>query len=106
MKNWVVAVLILAMPTIGYAQSTYFGNIDCGQWVKAPHPGNKVWLMGYLSGMNKVWNGEAKKPADPLGRLSSVEQAVLWMDNYCKANPLKSVSNGAVDLFFDLVEKK
>lgn len=106
MKNGIFALLILAMPTIGYAANTSFGTPDCGQWVKTARPSERAWLLGYLSGMNTVWDGEGNKPADPLGKLNSADQAYLWMDNYCKANPLKNVSTGAVDLFFELVKKK
>lgn len=97
MKRWLFAVLIVAMPTIGYS-STTLGDPDCGQWVKSPHPLDRVWLLGYLSGLNMAWNGNDKKPYDPLSKLSSRDQAYLWMDNYCKANPLKNVSTGAVNL--------
>ena len=46
------------------------------------------------------------KPKDPLDALNSADQAYLWMDNWCKANPLKKVSEGAVSLFIELMDKK
>lgn len=58
--------------------------------------------MGYLSGMNMVWDGEKKLPHDPLAKLNSDDQAYVWMDNFCQKNPLKNLSEGAVILFFEL----
>ena len=46
-----------------------------------------------------------KSSYDPLDGLSSAQQAFLWMDNYCRANPLKNVSDGASDLFLELQNK-
>ncbi|MDM0117529.1 hypothetical protein QTI66_36050 [Variovorax sp. J22R133] len=43
---------------------------------------------------------------DPLHNLTSADQAYLWMDNYCKANPLKGVADGAADLFIEVQQKK
>jgi hypothetical protein len=39
---------------------------------------------------------------DPLERISSAEQIWIWMDNYCKTNPLEDVSTGGLVLFEEL----
>lgn len=43
---------------------------------------------------------------DPLGRLKSAQQVYVWMDNYCKANPLKTVTEAGYELVVELMEKK
>ncbi len=58
--------------------------------------------MGYLSGINLM---VADKNKDPLDKINSAEQIFVWMDNYCRANPLKNVREGAQDLFIELQKK-
>jgi len=81
--------------------ATIFGNFDCGRWFKAPDA--KTWLLGFLSGVS------AMTPAhigDPLSKLGSVDQAYLWMDNYCRKNPLNSIDRGAAALMLELKAKR
>ncbi len=72
---------------------------DCGDWVKArklkratPY---EAHLVGLLSGMAigrmiDVW----KAQGNPMTR----DQAILWMDKYCEANPRAKVVIGAEEL--------
>ena len=95
----------VAPPTV----TTSFGMPDCGQWTNKTRPGSDIWLSGYLNGLNKMFNITTNKSSqayDPLGALSSMDQAFVWMDNWCKANPLSDVDEGAVGLFTELVSKK
>ena len=100
----IACAMLLTSLSVAHAQgqpATTFGNRDCGRWFK--EPAAKTWLMGYLSGVS------AMSPAhfgDPLGKLGSAEQAFLWIDNYCKTNPLSSIDRGAAALMFELKDKK
>ncbi len=49
-----------------------------------------------------MYNAANKKPTNPLGTLKSADQIFLWMDNWCKANPLKKVGEGGAELFVEL----
>ena len=69
-------------------------------------PWQKSWLLGYLSGANAAWDGVDKPATDPLSALSSAEQAFVWVDNYCKKNPLEMVSSAGMFLMIELVKKK
>jgi len=84
---------------------TVFGTPDCGKWISQPTPARKGWLLGYLSGLNGGFVEVARLKGDPLSELQSAEQAFLWMDNYCRANPLQNVSDGAITLFIELIDK-
>jgi hypothetical protein len=53
--------------------------------------------------MNLLYVANGKK--DVLEKVSSLDQMILWMDNYCKNNPLNSAAMGAVDLFLELSKK-
>jgi hypothetical protein len=79
---------------------------DCGEWLTKRSPDVKDWVLGYLSGMNLVWNAEHKTPAEPLTALSSLDEVFAWMDVYCHAYPQQSLGRGAIVLFFDLVTRK
>jgi hypothetical protein len=99
-----ILVLLFLIGTPLKAQSqpiTIMGNYDCGQWFQNPHA--KDWLAGYVSGLSAAL---AKDNQDPLKKLNSGAQLFLWMDNYCKANPLDKVSDGAHALYAELVTVK
>ena len=77
---------------------------DCGEWVLMKDPSGKptrefrYWLLGYLS-------GAAVETGKDILRTTSSASIELWMDNYCKANPLKTVGEGATTLFYELTKK-
>lgn len=105
-----VAAVLLSPHAQAY---TLFGGPDCGKWVNTPSAQYKTWLMGFMSGQNAQHVGYRdviKDPyfqaKDPLDQVSSAEQLFLWMDNYCRANPLKTVADGGVALFAELVAKR
>ena len=90
--------------TTTYAGETSIGRSDCGRYILSPSSEHKAWVLGYLSGVNTVLDGKTPsgKPSDPLGQLKSAEQVYLWMDNYCKRNPLENVTAGALELLVEL----
>ncbi|MDM0079215.1 hypothetical protein QTI17_01290 [Variovorax sp. J31P179] len=102
-RTGIVAASLLACLSNGFAFTT-FGSYDCGQWFTKREVA-KSWLLGLLSGLNFMVADE-KKGNDPLSKLGSADQAFLWMDNYCRANPLKSVTDGGIDLYIEIQMKK
>ena len=71
------------------------GNETCGQWLEARRADNtravafSAWLAGYLSAVNQyggvgdVLNGKR------------MEDARLFMDNYCREHPIRTVKHAA-----------
>jgi len=53
------------------------------------------WVMGFLSASADASGKDFLKDTD-------AKSIFLWMDNYCRANPLKHVAHGARELFFEL----
>jgi hypothetical protein len=101
MKAKLLALLIACACNCSMAdQVTTFGAPDCGTWVNAQMPSHRAWLLGFMSGKN---NMAADRGFDPLDQLSSGNQILVWMDNWCRANPLKSVVDGSNVLWFELV---
>jgi len=98
--------LVLTQPVFGQA---VFGGSDCGQWVNRrdsaiSKTAAELWLAGYMSGINSMYVTYSKR-ADALNKVDSLEQMVLWMDNYCTKNPLNRVTTGALELFLELAKK-
>jgi hypothetical protein len=93
-----IPLLLLALLASSSQSATLFGAYDCSQWFSLTQdPLPKTWLLGYLSGMDY-----ATPTHSALDRLKSAEQAYLWIDNYCKANPSKKISDGAKQLYNEL----
>lgn len=100
----------LSMPTANSqsgkkASHQIFGASDCGQWLAEKTPAREVWLMGYLSGMSTMHDAIGHTVKDPLSIIQSANQAYIWMDNWCKANPLENLVSGGQKLWIELMEK-
>jgi len=91
---------------------TIRGAASCEKWVddrEQEKSGKRmmtrdVWLVGYLSGLASGTQKEfwGKPGVDALDN----DSALLWMDNYCRANPLKDADDGAVRLFLERTRGK
>ena len=86
--------------------SISFGKFNCGQWSEGDNSLIKLWLVGFLGGLNVGARTTLAKPGpDPLRHLGQANQVFLWMDNYCKANPLNTVREGAQAIYDELKNK-
>jgi hypothetical protein len=91
----------LAQPVTG---QTIYGQPDCGEWLTNRSSYEKGWLLGYMSGLSSMHDLN-KRPGDPLDKITSPNQIYIWMDNYCRKNPLQKIGNGGVSLFIELMNK-
>ena len=82
-----------------------FGNVDCGRWVKNQTAINKTWVAGFVSGLSLQYAATNPNARDPLGDLTSFEQINVWLDNWCRDNPLKDASIGLYFMFEQLKKK-
>jgi hypothetical protein len=101
----VVALVLAAVAGTVSAQVTMLAPRPCGKWVEnqamtdvggmALRTGDEAWLAGFLSGVTVALN---------VNLLTNVDKAsvVLWMTNYCRANPLSNTGTGAQILFNEL----
>jgi hypothetical protein len=65
--------------------------------------------LGFVSGNNLVTAATLSPTPkvrlhDPLATISA-QQIYLWMDNYCRANPLKTVDEGGILLYEEILKK-
>ena len=94
------------------AQITIRGAVGCGKWVEdeSKHKNlsginfSRSWILGFLSGAASATN------KDFWGRpnidLLDNDSVFLWIDNYCRVNPLKAVDDAAVILFLERTRGK
>ena len=91
---------VLLIPAAAAAVQTR-GVPSCADWTKASRTAAlyyRSWLVGYLSGMAQGTGAEFWGRPDAPNRLSN-EAVFQWIDNYCRAQPLKDVDDGAAELF-------
>lgn len=96
-------IAAIAATSISVPASAYIvygsGGKSCGTWTndkesdEVSHRWNTMWLLGFVSGSGWV-EGETYE-ADSSGMLG-------WVDNYCKENPLKEISDAAQNLVLEL----
>lgn len=105
LKSLLLATLLATTCQLHAQPSTALGDPGCGEWFVLPNATKKLWLLGFLSGMNVAADRQGAKPRDSLAMLPSASQAFLWVDNHCRANPKSTVETAAVALFDDLGRK-
>lgn len=93
---------ILGTTLTSASAAILFGVPDCGEWVKGNQLFHQRWLTGYMSGLNAGIHSKGK--LDPFDGVS-VDQMILWMDNYCKATPLSDLNEGGNSLYTELENK-
>ncbi len=99
-----LSLIFLLGSTTAHAQQSIFirGFTSCGKWIEEKSPSTKhgqtMWFLGYLSGISMGLNKDLIRHAD-------VESIVLWVDNYCRANPLKDTGDAGSSLALELGKK-
>ena len=103
----VTIIIFLSTADTAHAVKVY-GLRDCSHWIEARAVKTgygamieEAWLSGYLAGAVAHDRGGF----DPLKNTTSVSQIYLWMDNYCRANPLQNIVDGGNQLLKELIKK-
>jgi hypothetical protein len=95
----VLALVLAATPAPALAQEIWVeAGIDCGQWVSAPDA-TKALYQPYLLGTLDAWAVARDLDFWRTPTRASREAVYLWIDNWCRANPLDLLINGAAALF-------
>ena len=91
---------------ISIGKKVLMGLPDCGIWLEKDslvlNTQKQSWLLGYLSGIN----ASGRYTSDFLEKLTSPNQAYIYVDNHCQKNPLSNVSEAAAVLIGELLAKK
>ncbi|RYH67703.1 MAG: hypothetical protein EON54_03810 [Alcaligenaceae bacterium] len=106
MKTKLIAIGLASAMACGNALAVIvMGAVPCGVWVKDRtekgwnETADRSWLTGFLSGL-------AIESEKDVLRTVNAESIYLWMDNYCRANPLKQLATGGQVLFEELSKGK
>jgi len=105
MKTKLISLFLCLLSQSAYAEWVR-GDPNCAMWVKpetqAHQLENRAWLIGFLSGLNM---GSSIASSSTVGQRpaefsfdSTNEQIFLWMDKYCRTNPLSSAMYGVGEL--------
>jgi len=99
-----VLSLVLSATAFDAKAQTVRGSRSCGSWVSERALGSidlaiETWLLGYLSGLAVGTGKDFIKGTDN-------PSIFLWVDNYCRANPLKSLHEAGLNLHFELIKQK
>jgi hypothetical protein len=104
LKTWVLILLTSLVCLISETTLAVQirGFASCGEWVteRERERGGRTaqglvyqsWLIGYLSGLASGTGKEVIKDLDN-------PSIFLWVDNYCRANPLKRTFEAAEELY-------
>jgi len=74
------------------------GMRSCGEWI-SKDVSDQSWLIGFLAGLDVAREQNVLNGTDNLS-------LYLWMDNYCRSNPLSNLYYGSEDLFDELKKQK
>jgi hypothetical protein len=99
MRTFLLAALAVALLTNSAAVGYHWvgaGGMSCGTWAtdRADSRSGRwlqeiQWVLGFLSAIGYVGDGN-----DPLNGLD-LNEVAGWLDNYCRANPLKGLTEAA-----------
>lgn len=86
-----------------------FGVSSCGKWVSSAEDpmlrlGYLSWVLGYVSAVNATEARQQRLRLDQALRRTDGDALEIWIANYCQANPLKQLSEGADALIRELMK--
>jgi hypothetical protein len=101
----IMAGLMLSTAMVNVEAVQVRGGRSCGVWIKDKDNSNSLasttnvtWLVGFLSGIAFALNKDFLRGTDN----ASLE---LWVDNYCRANPLHDSDDAGARLAIELIRK-
>ena len=73
------------------------GTASCGTWIAdttdfASKNADRAWVLGFLSGVN------FSDRIGYIGKGTDAKGIFVWIDRYCKNNPMKTISSAATAL--------
>lgn len=99
MRALITTLCLLAACSAGAESINTRGGMPCGKWIDLRGPGKYNWGEVWLDG---VLTGQAMARRQDLLKDTSPQSLYLWMDTYCRNNPLKSTTDGAAQLVVEL----
>lgn len=103
----VIVAVTLAMLTGTTASSaqTLFANPRCDSWATMEKQDKLVLLNAILAPLNMAYVTRIKPAVDIFLKLDSVEPALVYVNDFCAANPDKQANEGMLHYHAQLVKK-
>ena len=109
----IAALLAASVTTVATAyENLGSGSISCGQWLENRQAtgaeerrivfDDEDWVMGFITGMNLGASTFGHEKLSHAGGKTESAGMFEWIDNYCRANPLKDLANAADALWHTL----
>jgi hypothetical protein len=109
MQNWstlpIAALLLLGWSASASAQMVLGpGVVSCGTWTSERNEDRptsrltEAWVLGFVSAFTVY----GPQPSDDISKGTDANSLMAWIDDYCRANPLKDVSEATVALIREL----
>ena len=73
----------------------------CGKYIEARQNGADLWAKWWITGYLTAYNERTPDTVDIAGDTDRTG-IYLWLENWCKENPLKTVGNGMDALMVEL----
>ena len=108
--RYIIAVLLLVSSTAwgidseGHYQSL---RVSCGDFIAARKKGEGAdWYYGwFVQGYISAYNAISPNTYNIYGN-TDFTSAMLWMENWCNANPLKGLTEGMIVLTNELYPRR
>lgn len=99
MKLGLIAIcLTFVLGASDVRANTYLGSgaTSCGEWINEQdniilHKSRRLWVLGYLSGLNALSSVDFLKGFEAEGISAAI-------DKYCRENPLNDVADAALNV--------
>ena len=107
-----IAFVMLLSPITAHAQGVEvigIGTFDCGKYLQYRKTTNEAqddifvsWVWGFLGAYNIFKEEKRDFPVSP----PSKESVLAFLDNYCRNNPLSTITAGSMALVDELGGRK
>lgn len=105
-----ISIITVSFPIPSFAQTDGvavktldYDHLDCGKWIDS-RSSNRAQLyeyniLGFINGYAvgtrlNIWGSEEKPISD--------KQVYLWLDKYCRKNPMMTPYQGVNELFLEI----
>jgi hypothetical protein len=111
MKKLLLVVALLVLPHTANADAMTYGQgiQSCGIWTTERNKGdswaalvNQAWVLGFITAIDM----SLQATRDRMLKRTDTVAMTSFIDNYCAANPLKSIELAALDLVSKLLTNK
>src|SRR3569832_1929696 len=96
-----ILAILLIVVSFPASASTMFGPADCGKWMEAKSNIRESWILGYMSGLNAMFDILVSGSPDHLNKITSADEKNNKKKKKNTRKPAGKLSNGGKELLLD-----